>query len=65
LKVSFILPGTDITIKAKGRIAWDNSGHLRKKPRLPSGFGLEFTEIDTDAIKEIRHYVEGQRTKND
>jgi CheY-like chemotaxis protein len=65
LKVSFILPGTDITIKAKGRIAWDNSGLLRKKPRLPSGFGLEFTEIDTDAIKEIRHYVDGQRSKND
>lgn len=65
LKVSFTLPGSDIKIKAKGRVAWDNSGSARKKPRLPAGFGLEFTEIDTDAIKEIRHFVECARTKGD
>jgi len=65
LKVAFCLPGTEVTIKAKGRIAWENNGTLRKKPRLPVGFGLEFTEIDTDAIKEIRHFVECQRKRED
>jgi CheY-like chemotaxis protein len=65
LKVSFMLPGTDVTIKAKGRIAWDNNGSSRRKPRLPAGFGVEFTEIDTDAIKEIRHYVEEKRINGD
>lgn len=63
LKVSFMLPGTDVRIKAKGRVAWDNSGNSRNKPRLPAGFGFEFTEIDTDSIKEIRCYVEQQQTK--
>lgn len=65
LKVSFVLPGTDVTIKAKGRIAWDNSGSLRRKPKLAAGFGVEFTEIDTDAIREIRHYVEEKRNNGD
>lgn len=63
LKVSFVLPGTDVAIHAKGRIAWENSGSNRRKPRLPAGFGVEFTEIDTDAIREIRHFVEEQRIK--
>ena len=65
LKVSFVLPGTDVTINAKGRVAWDNNGALRMKPRLPAGFGVEFTEIDTEAIKEIRHFVEDSRNKAD
>jgi CheY-like chemotaxis protein len=64
LQISFTLPGSNIKIKAKGRVAWDNSGNPRTKPKLPSGFGVEFTEIDTDAIKEIKNYVEGQRAKN-
>lgn len=64
LKVSFALPGAGINIQAKGRVAWDNCGYPRKKPRLPAGFGIEFTEIDTDALKEIRHYVEEQRNKD-
>lgn len=64
MKVSFTLPGAGVTIQAKGRVAWDNCGTLRKKPRLPAGFGIEFTEIDTDALKEIRHYVEEQKPKS-
>lgn len=65
LKVSFVLPGTDVTINAKGRVAWDNNGAQRIKPRLPAGFGVEFTEIDTEAIKEIRHFVEDKRINGD
>lgn len=65
LRVSFTLPGTAVTIRAKGRIAWVNTGNPRSKPRLPSGYGLEFTEIDTDAIKEIRHYVDERKTKGE
>jgi CheY-like chemotaxis protein len=63
LKIAFTLPGSGITIQAKGRVAWQNNGVTRMKPRLPNGFGVEFTEIDTDAIKEIRHYVEEQKNR--
>jgi len=62
LKLSFTLPGTDATIEAKGRIAWDNSGDHRKMPQRPAGFGVQFTELDTDAAREIRTFIEAQRT---
>lgn len=61
LRISLNLPGTLSRIRAKGRVAWINCGEERKKTRLPSGFGLEFTQIDTDCLKEIRHYIETQR----
>lgn len=62
IRIAFTLPGTSTRIEAKGRVAWMNTDQERKKPRLPIGFGLEFTEIDTDAIKAIRYYVDKQRT---
>jgi CheY-like chemotaxis protein/Tfp pilus assembly protein PilZ len=61
LRISLNLPGTRTRISAKARIAWLNCGEERKKTRLPSGFGMEFTEIDTDCLKEIRYYIEAQR----
>jgi CheY-like chemotaxis protein len=61
LRISLNLPGTRTRITAKARIAWLNCGEERKKNRLPSGFGMEFTEIDTDCLKEIRRYIEAQR----
>lgn len=61
LRISLNLPGTLRRISAKGRIAWINCGEERKKDRLPPGFGLEFTELDTDCLKEIRHYIEQQK----
>ncbi len=64
LRVRFQIPGSTAEVEAKGRVAWMNFGAARDKPRLPSGFGLEFTEIDTDSLKVIRHYVEEQRTKS-
>ncbi|GAM09010.1 polar-differentiation response regulator DivK [Geobacter sp. OR-1] len=63
LKISFTLPGSNVKIKAKGRVAWDNSGNPRSKPRLPAGFGVEFTEIETEVLKEIRNFIESQRAK--
>lgn len=62
LRISLTLPGARACINAKARIAWLNCGEDRKKTRLPSGFGIEFTEIDTDCLKEIRWYIEKQRS---
>ena len=63
MRIAFTIPGKDLKIMAKGRVAWRNSGTSRRKPKLPSGFGIEFVEIDTDAVKQIRQYVEEQRSK--
>ena len=62
-RLAFILPGTTTRVEAKGKVAWINNGINRTKPRLPAGFGIEFTEIETDALKVIRHYVEVQRMR--
>jgi CheY-like chemotaxis protein len=63
MRITFTIPGKDLKIMAKGRVAWRNSGTSRRKPKLPSGFGIEFVEIDTDAVKQIRQYVDEQRSK--
>jgi hypothetical protein len=35
-----------MTIRAKGRVAWVNSGKKRVKPVLPEGFGVEFLDVE-------------------
>ncbi|KAF0220365.1 MAG: response regulator [Geobacteraceae bacterium] len=64
LFLSFVLPDAIGTpIEAKGRVAWENGSDKRKKPQLPSGFGVEFTDIEEDAVGFIRAFVEGTKFK--
>ncbi|HEY6837877.1 MAG TPA: PilZ domain-containing protein, partial [Geobacteraceae bacterium] len=58
VNLTFSLPtATSREIVAKGRVAWRNSGSIRKKPLLPTGFGVEFMGIDDEATETIRQYV--------
>lgn len=52
VELTFTLPNsTPVTIQAKGRIAWVNNGRKPLKPVFPSGFGVEFLNVEpTDEV---------------
>jgi uncharacterized protein (TIGR02266 family) len=58
LDLEFILPGTDTTIRCKGRVAWANNPKLRKKSHLPAGMGVQFLNLSLDDMNAIRNYLE-------
>jgi uncharacterized protein (TIGR02266 family) len=59
ITLSLVLPGADAEpVRARGRIAWINTEGDRKKPRLPTGFGVEFLDMDEKALEAIRQYVD-------
>jgi CheY-like chemotaxis protein len=62
LTIAFTLHEPEETaIASKGRVAWVNSDKSRKKPSLPVGFGVEFTEIPDYASAAVRAFVESRR----
>ena len=42
LFVEFRLPGKEVPITCKARVAWTNEPHSLKKRSLPHGMGLQF-----------------------
>jgi HD-GYP domain-containing protein (c-di-GMP phosphodiesterase class II) len=59
IELCFSLPDSRrLTIRAKGRVAWVNSGERRVKPVLPSGFGVEFLNVEPDR-GSLRSFIGG------
>jgi CheY-like chemotaxis protein/Tfp pilus assembly protein PilZ len=54
LTVSFMLPGSDNVIEARGRVAWINRGGAAVKPCMKAGVGIEFLEITGSVIPLVR-----------
>ncbi len=64
VELTFKVPGEEgREVSATARVAWENSGDCRRKPGLPVGFGVEFTEMDPDAASFIRAFVDGTTLK--
>lgn len=56
IELTFSLPeNRSLTIEAKGRVAWVNTGKRRLKPMFPIGFGVEFLDVkpDGDLLKSL------------
>lgn len=51
----------EVAIASKGRVAWVNTGTSRKKPSLPTGFGVEFIEIPDYAGAAVRAFIESRK----
>lgn len=59
VELTFVVPGEEPRqVSATGRVAWENSADSRKKPSLPIGFGVGFTEIDPAAASFIEAFVD-------
>lgn len=60
LNVEFKLPVTDSIIRCVARVAWNNPLEQRKKPQLPAGVGVQFTDIAMADMDAIRDFVRGE-----
>jgi CheY-like chemotaxis protein len=49
------------TIKARGRVAWENRGGIPSKAHLPEGFGVEFLDLDALSRELLIQYVEARK----
>lgn len=60
VEVTFCLPDDDAAIvQAKGKVAWVNCGHGRKKTDMPEGFGVELHSFDPDSEYLLARYTDG------
>ncbi len=58
LTLEFIVPGSDNAIVCKGRVAWVNpGGPLSLKPNLPSGFGVEFSDLSRGDLERLAAFL--------
>jgi CheY-like chemotaxis protein len=60
IDLSFSLPiGEDnVLMAARARVAWENRAEALIKPSYPVGIGVEFTDIDPQAVAMIEHFFE-------
>jgi len=55
LHLEFTIPETEKMIRCNGRVAWVNESESPRKPKLPTGLGVQFLhlhESDKDAIRD-------------
>lgn len=58
IELAFFIPGSNHgIISARGRVAWVNLPHERKKWLLPVGFGVEFTAIPEELHRRVKEWV--------
>jgi Tfp pilus assembly protein PilZ len=59
IELSFPLPGNEIPVRARCRVAWWRSAEAAARSRTTVGIGVEFVEIsDEDAQRVRRHLLE-------
>jgi Tfp pilus assembly protein PilZ len=56
--LSFRLPGNELPIEARCRVAWWRAADMALSSKtLPSGVGLEFVDMDGEGARRIRGYL--------
>lgn len=56
LRVTF--PNSEKSLACRGRVAWLNSSAAEsKKPHLPTGMGIQFTQLATDQLNIVKGYL--------
>jgi len=58
LFVEFKLPVNDKQIRCKSRVAWTNEPANPKSAILPTGMGIQFTDLTLDDMHVIRSYID-------
>ena len=57
LQIEMIVPGAAGPTRCRGQVSWQNTQDNSLRPDLPTGIGIEFTEMDSAARKELRTFV--------
>jgi uncharacterized protein (TIGR02266 family) len=58
LFVEFKLPVNNRQIRCKSRVAWTNEPKNPKSSALPTGMGLQFTDLSLDDVHVLRKYID-------
>ena len=58
LTLRFSLPNDQKTISCKAQVAWHNDPDKPKKPNMPAGMGVQFTDLSLDDLHSIRRFLE-------
>ncbi len=58
VETTFRLPGNELPILARCRVAWWRGPEMALTSKtLPAGIGLEFLDMDGEAVRRIRGYL--------
>jgi len=60
LYLEFHLPGRSTPVRCHGRVAWVNGACAPQKPQLPSGVGVQFTDLGLADMQLIREFVKNR-----
>jgi len=63
LSLEFTLPGRELPICCKGRVAWVNHPVLLHKPEMASGMGIQFIGLSLDDMYSIRDFIKQECLK--
>ena len=57
LTIKFKFPDSDTVISCQARVAWTNEPGAPKKPGLPAGLGLSFTDLSLNDLHALRNHL--------
>jgi len=60
LNIGFKLPEDSRIIKCSGRVSWLNHPESIKNQNLPTGIGVQFTNLSMDDIASLRNFINKQ-----
>ncbi len=60
LTLKFQLSEDEPPISCQGRVTWVNSPDSPQKTNLPPGMGIQFLDVDLDALHQIRSFLQAQ-----
>ena len=57
IEVWFTLPGNEIAVHARGRVAWWRSAEAAARSRTTAGVGVEFVEMGEGDAERVRQHL--------
>lgn len=57
LSLEFSLPGHQVPVQCRGRVAWLNSPGRKQHPRLPLGMGVQFVDLSLEDMRLVRSFI--------
>jgi hypothetical protein len=57
-RLTFLLPGNELAVEARCRVAWCHTPeHRLRSKQLPPGIGLEFVALDDDDRRRLEAFL--------
>lgn len=57
LLLSFVLPGTPLAIRTRGRVTWVNRNPIEEDPTDDAGMGIQFLDLTAAEQEALKAYL--------